>query len=174
MQQYYYTQPSYYYGQYPQRYTPYVYQAPAPASPTQYSKQKERIDIIMKDIEAFISSIGDEETSAKFKAALPGILSNVESTIANAANVPGSSNFEWLSDEEFAAYRERQKKIFNSSADLSGLLGDLDLKFFWKRINKVDTLQVKDFHFFESWDKINCESEIIEFMLSRSNDFRLH
>ena len=132
----------------------------AGANPTQYSKQKERVNIIMKDIEEFIESIGDEETSANFKAALPGILSNVESTIANAASVPGSSKFEWLSDEEFAAYRERQKKIFNSSADLSGLLGDLDLKFFWKRINKVDTLQVKDFHFFESWDKINCESEI--------------
>ena len=125
MQQYYYTQPSYYYGQYPQRYTPYVYQAPAPASPTQYSKQKERIDIIMKDIEAFISSIGDEETSAKFKAALPGILSNVESTIANAANVPGSSNFEWLSDEEFAAYRERQNQIFKTSGDLSAQLSGL-------------------------------------------------
>ena len=125
MQQYYYTQPSYYYGQYPQQYTPYVYQAPAPASPTQYSKQKERIDIIMKDIEAFILSIGDEETSAKFKAALPGILSNVESTIANAANVPGSSNFEWLSDEEFAAYRERQNQIFKTSGDLSAQLSGL-------------------------------------------------
>ena len=129
MQQYYYTQPSYYYGQYPQRYTqqytPYVYQATAPATPTQYSKQKERIDIIMKDIEEFILSIGDEETSAKFKAALPGILSNVESTIANAANVPGSSNFEWLSDEEFAAYRERQNQIFKTSGDLSAQLSGL-------------------------------------------------
>ena len=97
----------------------------------------------MKDIEEFIESIGDEETSTNFKAALPGIISNVESTIANAASVPGSSKFEWLSDEEFEAYRERQKKIFNSSADLSSLLGDLDFKFFWKRINKVDTLQVR-------------------------------
>ena len=97
----------------------------AGANPTQYSKQKERVNIIMKDIEAFISSIGDEETSAKFKAALPGILSNVESTIANAANVPGSSNFEWLSDEEFAAYRERQNQIFKTSGDLSAQLSGL-------------------------------------------------
>merc|ERR1712213_38548 len=103
--QYYYTQPSYYYGQYPQRYTqqytPYVYQATAPATPTQYSKQKERIDIIMKDIEEFILSI------------------------ANAASVPGSSNFEWLSDEEFAAYREKQNQIFKTSGDLSAQLSGL-------------------------------------------------
>ena len=97
----------------------------AGANPTQYSKQKERVELIMKDIEEFIESIGDEETSANFKAALPGIVNNVEKTIANAANVPGSSKFEWLSDDEFAAYREKQKKIFNSSADLSALLSDL-------------------------------------------------
>ena len=85
----------------------------------------------MKDIKEFIESIGDEETSANFKAALPGIVNNVEKTIANAASIPGSSKFEWLSDEEFEAYRERQKKIFASSADLSALLGDLKFDQFF-------------------------------------------
>ena len=96
------------------------------ASPIESSKQQERVNIIMKDIEEFIESIGDTGTSANFKAALPGIKSNIERTISNAASIPGSSMFQWLSDEDFEAYREKQKKIFESSTDLSSLLGGLN------------------------------------------------
>merc|ERR1712012_494666 len=96
------------------------------ASPADLAKQKERVAIIMNDIEEFIASIGDTDTSANFKAALPGIKSNIERTISNAASIPGSSMFQWLSDEEFEAFREKQQKIFKSSTDLSSLLGGLN------------------------------------------------
>ena len=110
-----------------QSYDPNAYSAYyTGASPAELSKQKERVAIIMNDIEEFIESIGDTDTSANFKAALPGIKSNIERTISNAASIPGSSMFQWLSDEEFEAFRERQKKIFASSTDLSSLLGGLN------------------------------------------------
>merc|ERR1712170_277503 len=110
-----------------QSYDPNAYSAYCTgASPAESSKQKERVAIIMNDIEEFIESIGDSGTSANFKSALPGIKSNIERTISNAASIPGSSMFQWLSDEEFEAFRERQKKIFASSTDLSSLLGGLN------------------------------------------------
>ena len=65
------------------------------------------------------------ETSAKFKAAIPSIVAYVEKSIAQAANTPGAAAVQPVSDADFAAYREKQNKIFATSGDLSALLSNL-------------------------------------------------
>ena len=91
----------------------------AGANPVGYSTTKERINILLKDIEGYIDSFGDAETSAKFKAAIPSIVAYVEKSIAQAANTPGAAAVQPVSDADFAAYREKQNKIFATSGDLS-------------------------------------------------------
>jgi len=97
----------------------------AGANPVGYSTTKERINILLKAIEGYIDSFGDAETSAKFKAAIPSIVAYVEKSIgiAQAANTPAA--VQPVSDADFAAYREKQNKIFATSGDLSALLSNL-------------------------------------------------
>merc|ERR1712018_881313 len=55
----------------------------------------------------------------------PAIMAMVENSIAQTAHIPGAANTQPTSDAEFAAYREKQNKIFDSSKDLVAQLSDL-------------------------------------------------
>merc|ERR1712018_5548 len=94
-------------------------------NPVGYQVTKERLQTIMSDVQGFIDSFGSQETSAKFKNAIPAIMAMVENSIAQTAHIPGAANTQPTSDAEFAAYREKQNKIFDSSKDLVAQLSDL-------------------------------------------------
>ena len=101
-------------------YSPYVYQVPASQVELQVgpSLVKDRLNIILQDVEGFIDTLGNRQVSVNFKALLPKVKSLVEYTVTQCQTAPGPDISLLSSDAEFAAYREKQNQIFKTVGDV--------------------------------------------------------
>ena len=97
-----------------------MYQVPASQVELQVgpSLVKDRLNIILQDVEGFIDTLGNRQVSVNFKALLPKVKSLVEYTVTQCQTAPGPDISLLSSDAEFAAYREKQNQIFKTVGDV--------------------------------------------------------